>query len=120
MSSRAEREEDPTCGDVRLSLSDRPDGVGVDLSVPGGELRLEDVPAEQVHFFPGLRSTAGTTGTVAESSTPVTLHMALIDTLARVLGARLTMEQAPVQGYRISVLLPDRQPVADTPALAAE
>ncbi|RVV99327.1 HAMP domain-containing histidine kinase [Mesobaculum littorinae] len=103
----------PQGGSVILGLAQGGAGPEFWATSLGGTLALEDVPPEMEGFFDDLQSGTGATSGTAETSTPMTLRLSLIDTLARAIGARLTMDQAPGQGFRLRVEL---APASATPA----
>lgn len=90
---------------VSVRISEGQSDTVIRLASPDGKLSLEDVPTRLAHHFDGLRSYAGSTSLVAETSTPVTLRLSLVDTLARVIGARFEMAQDESSGFALSVTL---------------
>lgn len=75
----------------------------------GGCLKLEDVPAGLRHFLGPLRSSAGSQRDIAETATPLTIRLTLIATLAKAIGAEVSLQQIGADSFRIILVLPAQQ-----------
>lgn len=96
----------PRGGTIELELLDGVDEIYIRATSHGGKLALEDVPAHLAHHFETLSSETGATSTVAETATPITLRLSLIDTLCRAIGANLDLCLAEGQGFWVQVSIP--------------
>ncbi|SFP43654.1 sensor histidine kinase [Tranquillimonas alkanivorans] len=105
----------PDGGRVTLEVSQR-GGAAVAVESHGGKLFLEDVPPELAHLAGPLESGTGSQAATAETSTPMTLRISLIETLCRAVGARYAIAQTG-DGWRMSVAL-DEPVVAPVPVAA--
>ena len=100
---------------VVLSIAD---DQSIRLSSPGGRLSLEDVPPQLSDLVDGeVRSAAGSQATIAETSTPMTLRLSLIHSLATAISADMRMTQKADAGYEIGIALEQQTP---SMAIAAE
>lgn len=90
---------------VTLRLAEGSANATMEMHSQGGRLLREDVPAELQHHFAGLESGTGSLAEGPETSTPMTLRISLIDTLARAIGATTTMRQ-DAEGWSMAVALP--------------
>ena len=100
---------------VVLSIAD---DQSIRLSSPGGRLSLEDVPPQLSDLVDGeVRSAAGSQATIAETSTPMTLRLSLIHSLATAISADMRMTQRADAGYEIGIALEQQAP---SMAIAAE
>ncbi len=107
----------PAGRSVTLRVSEGGFGTCLVAESHGGQLCIEDVPANLAHFFGTLPSSAGAPSARAETSTPLTVRLTLIATLAKAIGAELAMDQTAGEGFRIAVTL---QPHQAGYAIAAE
>ncbi|QQA44246.1 sensor histidine kinase [Pelagovum pacificum] len=97
----------PQGGHVAFRLTRDADGISISATSSEGVLSLEDVPPRLAHHFDQLESGTGARSANAETATPVTLRLSLIDTLSRVIGARFTMQQSRADGVTLKTAIPE-------------
>jgi signal transduction histidine kinase len=95
----------PEKGNVALSLIDNGSSTTLLVESLGGQLLLEDVPPRLANSITGLKSGTGSVSEIAESATPMTLRLSLIDTLCRTVGSSVEIKQTPDQGFSMQVVL---------------
>lgn len=89
---------------VRMELDGERGTACISVLAVGGQLTLEDVPAELQHFFQKLPSGTGSKTLRPETSTPMTLRMSLLETLTRAIGAEFSLDQCE-RGWEMRVLI---------------
>ncbi|SHJ24899.1 sensor histidine kinase [Wenxinia saemankumensis] len=108
----------PTGAHVDLSISEEAGLVTIAARSDRGSLSLEDVPAQLSHQFDRLESATGSAAATAQSATPVTLRLSLIDTLSRAIGASFFMSQTRGGGLDLRIVVPPEGSVVATPLAA--
>jgi signal transduction histidine kinase len=105
----------PAKTELALSISD---DRSITLRSPSGRLSLEDVPPQLAQLVQGrLVSITGLDAEEAETSTPMTLRLSLVHSLATAIGGNLAMKQDDIKGYEIKV---EMMSLVDEYAMAAE
>lgn len=108
----------PDGAKVTLNVFEQGHAARMTAKCHGGELRLEDVPSNLRHLLGALSSSAGGQVETALTATPMTIRLTLIATLAKAIGAEITLQQTAGDGFTVMVTLPERP--ANFAAIAAE
>ncbi|MAM25106.1 MAG: hypothetical protein CML55_06945 [Rhodobacteraceae bacterium] len=93
-------------GSIEIRTGEGADGLRVTVHSNVGQFHLEDVPQNLAYQLTDLESNSGTIGRLSEASTPITLRLSLIDTLAKALGGEFVITQSLSHGINLTVMIP--------------